>query len=653
MLKRSALVLAALSCIHAFAAVSGPADRTATDPKSVTAAQNPNARPVPVADLYYSRSVSAPAWSPDGKQIVFTTNLTGRYNLWTVPAAGGFPIQLAASDDRQSNAVYSRDGRSIVFTEDVGGGEYYDLFSVPADGGEVLNLTKTPDLSENDPVFSPDNKQLAITLKARTAATINIGLFDWKTRQVRNLTNEKTEDHFWAAPVWSYDSKYLFAMRRNAGDTESDIYRINLATGALENLTEHEADKQIIHELGGVSPDGRTVLITSNEKGGFANVALLDVATKKLTWVTDTQWEASAGEFSPDGKSFTYTINADGRTSAYIASVGGQGTKIDFPEGLTEPAGTPHAYSPDGSQLLIVHQDSQRPSDLWIYDIQARKAHQLTFSAVASLSPQNLPASQLVHYKSFDGQIISAFLWMPFNAKRDGSNPAIVLPHGGPTGQTLDVLNRTSAALASRGYICIAPNVRGSTGYGMAFQKANYQDLGGGDLQDEVFATKFLIDTGYVDAKKIGITGGSYGGFMTLMAIGKTPEIWAAAVELFGIIDWYTMLQHEDPRLQEYEKSLLGDPVKDREVYMKTSPINYLKNAKAPLLVLQGENDIRVPKEEAEQIVDILKKAGKTVDVKYYPQEGHGFYKRENQIDSIQRTIAWFDKYLKGAPEAK
>jgi dipeptidyl aminopeptidase/acylaminoacyl peptidase len=652
MLKRSAFVILLLAGSLAFA-ISGPADRTATDAKSVTAPQNPNARPIPVDDLFYSRSVSSPAWSPDGKQVVFTTNLTGRYNLWTIPAAGGFPIQLAASDDRQGNAVYSRDGKTIVFTEDVGGGEYYDLFSVPANGGEVINLTKTPDLSENDPIFSPDNTQLAITLKARTAATTNIGLFDWNTRHVRNLTNEGTEDHFWANTIWSDDSKFIFAMRRNAGDTDSDIYRINLATGALENLTEHDADEQIIHELGGVSPDGRTVLITSNEKGGFANVALLDVATKKLTWVTDTQWEAGAGEFSPDGKTFTYTINADGRLSTFLAPLGGQGTRIDFPEGLTYPAGTPRAYSPDGSQLLIVHQDSQRPSDLWIYDLKTRKARQLTFSAIASLSPQNLPPSQLVHYKSFDGQIISAYLWMPFNAKRDGSNPAIVIPHGGPTGQTLDTLNKTAAALASRGYICIAPNVRGSTGYGMAFQKANYQDLGGGDLQDEVFATKFLTHTGYVDAKKIGITGGSYGGFMTLMAIGKTPDVWAAAVELFGIIDWYSMLQHEDPRLQEYEKSLLGDPVKDREVYMKTSPINFIKNTTAPLLVLQGENDIRVPKQQAEQIVDILKKEGKTVDVKYYPQEGHGFYKRENQIDSIQRTIAWFDKYLKGTTAAK
>ncbi len=205
------------------------------------------------------------------------------------------------------------------------------------------------------------------------------------------------------------------------------------------------------------------------------------------------------------------------------------------------------------------------------------------------------------------------------------------------------------AALVSRGYICIAPNVRGSTGYGMDFQRANYQDLGGGDLQDEVYATKFLQATGYVDPRKIGITGGSYGGFMTLMAIGKTPDIWAAGVELFGIIDWMTMLQHSDPELQQYEKSLLGDPVKDKKMYDAASPISFIHNVKAPLLVLQGDNDPRVPKEEAVQVVDLLKNDGKIVDAHYYANEGHGFAKRENQIDAIHRTVDWFDRYLKGA----
>jgi dipeptidyl aminopeptidase/acylaminoacyl peptidase len=310
-------------------------------------------------------------------------------------------------------------------------------------------------------------------------------------------------------------------------------------------------------------------------------------------------------------------------------------------------AAFPTSFS--GERLLLSHESSVEPADFWVYDLASRKPRQLTYSVIASLKAAPRPPSQIISYRSFDGETISALLWVPFNLKRDASNPALVLPHGGPTGQSQDYWSPRIAAFVSRGYICIAPNVRGSTGYGIEFQKANYKDLGGGDLQDEVYAANFLEATGYVNPKKIGITGGSYGGFMTLMAIGRSPDVWAAGVELFGIINWMTMLQHEDAMLQEYEKSLLGDPVKDRAIYDAASPITYIHNVKAPLLVLQGENDPRVPKEEAEQVVELLKKDGKTVDAHYYPNEGHGFEKRENQIDSIRRSVEWFDKYLKGS----
>jgi dipeptidyl aminopeptidase/acylaminoacyl peptidase len=241
-------------------------------------------------------------------------------------------------------------------------------------------------------------------------------------------------------------------------------------------------------------------------------------------------------------------------------------------------------------------------------------------------------------------------LWLPFNLKRDGRAPAVVLPHGGPVGHTIDDFNRTAAALSSRGYVCIAPNVRGSTGYGRAFQRANVKDLGGGDLQDEVYATKFLVATGYVDIKRIGIAGGSYGGYMTLMALAKTPSVWAAGVDSYGIVNWFTTLQNEDAFLQEYDKALLGDPIQDRKLYEAQSPITFIKQIKAPLLVLHGDNDIRVPKEESEQVVALIQAQNGTVEPHYYANEGHGFSKRENQIDALERTVSWLDRYLKGDP---
>jgi dipeptidyl aminopeptidase/acylaminoacyl peptidase len=653
-----------LACLGVFSCTSliaqrasSPDNREVTDPKSIVSTPNPDARTIPIEDLYFTRDIRDASWSPDGEQVVFTTNITGRLNLWKVSATGGWPIQLTQSDDRQIGAAWSRDGKWLLFQQDSGGNELWDIYAVPGDGGEVVNLTRTPDIREESPRWSPDGKTIAIAYKPKQSTAYDLALIDWTTRQVKKITHEATPNYSWSSVAWSPDGKTLYANRTKVGFTDSDVYSIDIDSGRATDLTSHQG--KIIYVASSLSPDGKTLLITSTEKDGYRNVAFLDITGKKLRWATDIKWEATSGDFSPDGKSYTYLVNADGRQDIYLANSSTMGAeKIPAPEGVNGFSGSNHfpsygrpsAFSLKGNMLLLSHESSVQPADYWIYDLTRRSTKQLTYSTIASLKSASVPDSQIVHYKSFDGRIISALMWVPFNLKRDSSNPALVLPHGGPTGQTQRLLEPGISAFVSHGYICIAPNVRGSTGYGMEFQKANYQDLGGGDLQDEVFAAKFLEATGYVNPKNIGITGGSYGGFMTLMAIGKAPDVWAAAVELFGIIDWYTMLKHTDPELQEYLRTLLGDPEKDRAAYEAASPIKYVRNAKVPLLVLRGDNDPRVPKEEAQQVVDLLKKDGKTVDVHYYPNEGHGFLKRENQIDSMRRTIDWFDKYLKGHP---
>ncbi len=640
-------IAAAIVIASTVVLASGPQDRQARDPKSVVSVRNSKGAPVSVEDLYLTRRVGSSAWSPDGTEIAYITNTSGRPNLWKMKADGSGAQQLVTSNEGNDEPLWTKDGKSILFVQDKGGDEMYDLYVVPSGGGTPQNLTNTNQISETGAKFSRNGSMLAYELKEKTAPSTNIAIMDWETKKTRLLTHESDPTQSWALVGWGPGDESVYAGRGNLAFDDSDLYRIDVRSGATENLTTHTG--KVVNRANGISPDGRTIVMSSTEKGGYTNVALLDVSSKKKTWITDTQWHDEAGSYSPAGDSFEYAVNEDGRRSIVVVDAKSQHTKeLNLPEGTDSEGGNPSAFSPKGDQLLVRHQDSTRPTDLWSVDVRTGKAKRLTHSESPSLAKVPLPPSQLVHYRSFDGKMISAYLWMPFNLKRDGSNPAVVYPHGGPAGQTVNTFNALALALASRGYIVISPNVRGSSGYGMEFQKANYQDLGGGDLKDEVAAVKFLEDTGYVSAKKVGIAGGSYGGFMTLMAIGKMPEIWAAAVEEYGIIDWYTMLKHSDPYLQEYVKSLLGDPEKDRGVYESVSPIKYLRSEKAPLLVLQGERDIRVPKEEAEQVVKILKEAGKTVDAKYYPEEGHGFAKREDQIDALTRLVKWFDQYLKG-----
>ncbi len=640
------LGLFACSLACSFAS-TGPDDRSITDPQSVVSTSNPAARPAPIDDLYYTHGVYGTAWSPDGKQISFTSDLAGRPNLWKVNAAGGWPIQLTQNDDRQYGGTWSPDGKWIVYQQDHQGNELWDLYAIPSDGGEIVNLTNTPDTREQGPSFSHDGKTIAFGYKPKDGTSYDIALLDWATRKVRKLTNEQQPGYSWNVFGWSSDDKTIYAGRVDPPFTDADIYRIDVATGKTEDLTPHQGTVRYLGSS--LSPDGSKILLSSDAKGGYLNIALLDTATKKITWVTDLKWEAFPGNFSPDGRTYTYVVNEDGVTDAFLVdSATNQPKKLDLPHGLNFFTGGPNEFAPQSDRVMLSHEASNQPGDVWIYNLATNHADQLTFSAIASLRATPLPPSQIIHYKSFDGKIITALLWVPFNLKRDGSNPALVLPHGGPTGQMVDFWNTDVAALVSRGYICIAPNPRGSTGYGLDFQKANFQDLGGGDLKDEIAGVEFLKASGFVDPKKIGITGGSYGGYMTLMAIGKTPDVWAAAVEEYGIIDWSSMLKSSDPSLNEYLKALLGDPAQNRKVYEDDSPITYIRNEKAPLLVLQGDNDPRVPKEEAQQVVDILKKEGRVVDVHYYANEGHGFVKRENQIDAIRRTIAWFDEHMLG-----
>ena len=629
----------------AAAPVPGPA-RTITDPKSVVSSQQPAAPAAPIAELYNNRAALDAAWSADGKWVVVSANLSGRYNLWKYSADGGAPTQLTHSDDRQSGLTLSPDGKWVVYQQDHGGDEMYDLYAVPLAGGEPVNLTNTPGVSETGARFSADGKTLAFAAKPKASPITNVAVMDVASRKVRELTHEKTLDNRWGPVAFTPDGKAVIANRGDVGSTSGSVWRLALADGAAKRLDAPPAGKVRI-SASDISKDGKQVSVTSNAKGGLDQAGLLEVATGQVKWLAPSPWEQRGGSFSPDGASVIVATDADGRQdlSAYNLK-SGKTLKTRLPEGFNfEAGGSDSPFTKDG-RLLVGHDASNTPFDYWVLS-KAGVASKLTNFASPSLDPAKIPTSRIVHYKSADGTVISAILMVPFGLKRDGTAPAVVVPHGGPTGQTTDRFSRLSVALVSRGYLVIAPNPRGSTGYGQAFQDANHRDLGGGDLTDEVYAAKFVAATGYVNPKKIGITGGSYGGFMTLMAVGKTPDVWAAGVSMYGIINWFEMLKHEDAALQAYERSLIGDPVTDKAIYDADSPMTYIRQTKAPLLILQGENDIRVPRSQAAEVVSTLKSVGATVDVHYYPEEGHGFAKRENQIDSLQRTIDWFDKYLK------
>jgi dipeptidyl aminopeptidase/acylaminoacyl peptidase len=640
--------MALVSASLAAPVLKGPPARAITDPKSLNSEALEGAAPVPIADLYYVRSSLGAAWAKDSKSFIISTNLTGRFNLWSVSAGGAFPTQLTQSDDRQMGVTASPDGKWVVFQSDHGGAEIFDLYAVPAAGGPVVNLTHSDDVSETGAVFSHDGKMIAFGHRTKTGASNNVAVMDMATHTVRVLTHEALPTMQWNVVAFSPDGRSIIANRSNVERTHGAVWRIDVASGAASPaLATGEAG---LNTASDISPDGRWLALTTETAAGSLQAAVYDTTSQKLTLIKPDEWEQKAGRFSPDGRSLLMISNVDGRDVIYSYDTGSaKSAVLPLPAGVnSDYFGEMPAFSPDGTRILFPHQSGNTPLDYWILERSSGKAAPVTRLALAGIDPLKLPKTQIVHYRSADGTVISAFVWLPYNLPRNGRAPAVALPHGGPTGQTLDDFDPTAVALASRGYVVIAANPRGSTGYGREFQAANHRDLGGGDLTDYVSGAKFLVDSGYVDARRIGITGVSYGGYMTMMAIAKTPEVWAAGVEICGITNWFSMYERGSPVLRQYQMGLIGDPVKDKAVYERTSPITYLGQVKAPLLALAGGNDIRVPPNEAEQVAAILRKAGKTVDIKIYAGEGHGFFKREDQIDALERTVAWFDRYMGG-----
>lgn len=624
-----------------------PAPQAITDPKQV--ASKPNAqveKNLSIEKLYMTRYVGGTSWSPDGKTIAFVSNISGRNNLWTVAAEGGWPTQLTISDQRQSSPAWSPDGKWIAYQSDYDGDEQWDIFLVSPKTGQVINLTNTREIAEQSPTWSPDGRYLAYIVKPKTSSTYEIDIYDTLMRQVNHLTTGTAKDLRNTHPIWSKDGKWIAYTQSQAKGTDSNVFVADVASDKSTLLTQHQGES--LYTANDFSPDGKHLLITGNAGNGYDNVGLLDIAGKKIDWLTQDKWEIQGGGFSPDGRLVTWTANVDGNTDIVVHSLtDGKTNPLPLPKGINGLGGAESAFTKDGSRLLYYHNGPTSPNDVWVYTLSPGKSQQVTHSLIAGVRSEDMVTPFLVHYPSKDGKwTISAFVYMPFNLPRQQVSPAIVFVHGGPSSQTVNSFNRIVQYVVNQGYIVIAPNYRGSTGYGKDFQKANLFDMGGGDLQDVLAAADWIKQTGYVDSKKLILMGGSYGGYMTMMGVTKAPELWAAGVPIVPFVNWFTEIQNEDPVLQQSDLATMGDLDKNKSLYEERSPINFIDQVKAPLLVLAGGHDPRCPKTEAQQVADAIKKRGGVVELKIYENEGHGFSKVENQIDAYKRVADFLKAHV-------
>ncbi len=568
-----AIVILMSTIVAESAAQTLPAPQVVTDPKQISSKPNAQVDPrsLTIEKLYMTRQVGRATWSPDGKTVAFVSNMSGRNNLWLVPADGGWPVQLTVSDQRQTAPAWSPDGKWIDYQSDYDGDEQWDIFLVSPKTGKVVNLTQTREIAELNPTWSPDGRYLAYEVKPKTSAAYEIDIYDTVMREVKHLTSGTPQDKSNTNPIWS-DGAYIVYTQEQAKGTDSNIFIADVATGRSTLLTPHQGEQRYyandISTLGMF--DAQTVLFTSNAHNGYDNVGLLLVGTRgasrpgEIKWLTHDKWEIRGGEFSPDGKHITFSANVDGNEDIYLHDLAtGKSSALPVPKGVNEPVGGHSAFSRDGQRLLYNHNGPSAPGDLWVYDLAARKSTQITHSLVAGLRSEDMVEPYLVHYPSRDGKwTISAFLYVPFNMPRNGQNAAIVYIHGGPTSQSMNSFNRFVQFAANQGYMVLAPNYRGSTGYGKEFQQANLFDMGGGDLQDVLAGVDWIKQTGHLDPKKIAVMGGSYGGYLSMMAVTKAPDVWAAGVPIVPFVNWFTKIENEDPVLQQSDLATMGDVVK-------------------------------------------------------------------------------------------
>jgi dipeptidyl aminopeptidase/acylaminoacyl peptidase len=608
-------------------------------------------RPYTAEQLTLVRNTSECRLSPDGKTVAFVSDVTGAPELWAVPAKGGWPVQLTDLNERVADVRWSPDGAWLVFTSDHGGNERRDLYRVAAGGGAVEQLTDTK-LSESEPRFSPDGKRLAFTADPDADFDFQLHVMDLATKKVTRLTKEPVKVQ---SPLWSPDGRTI-TVTRSGDDQKGDLLLIDADTGA--KVVVAPLVKGTLLRPGAFAPDGKSLVVIAPNAAGFDQLALLKLGDRpeagkpprpdgQPRFIGPDDWDVSEPRWTRDGVWFFR--NEDGASSLCL---------LPTPEGKWEtvlPAkGMAHTLSADaaGRRLVLMREDVTRPADGWLMDAAPEKGsradslRQVTFSLLGGVKPEELSPGEMVTYESFDKLKIHALFVKPTVARLGSPPPAVVYVHGGPDAQQTLSFDPLIQLLAEQGIAVIAPNYRGSTGYGSALENANRKDWGGGDLKDLLAAVKHFGGKGDIDPKRVGITGGSFGGYMTLMALAKEPDAFAAGAEFYGMPDLVTDYLLTRSRSGDWYETQMGNPKRDAALFRERSPLPYLDDIKAPLLVFQGANDTDVPKAESDLLAAILKELHKPYEYVVYDDEGHVFTRRKNILDSSKRTAAFFVKHL-------
>ncbi len=572
---------------------------------------------------------------------------TGVYNAFAIPVDDGDAIQLTASttDGIFVRSYFPEDER-FIYLADVGGNELDHVYVRELDGS-VTDLTPGESLKADFLGWAQDDRSFFISTNERDNRYFDIYEISVDGYEQTLIYEDETGYQF--ADI-SPDKRHIAFAKPNTTN-DSDIFLYDRETGTMEHLTPHEGE--VNHQPQTFSPDGSSLYFLTDEGSEFTYLVRLELASGAREIVVQPDWDVWYGYFSKHGKYLVVGINNDARTEIRVYDAETM-TPVRLPE---IPAGdiTSVGFSGDEAVMAFYVSGSRNPRDLFVYDMSGDEPHQLTNTLDANIDPDELVDAEVVRFASYDGVEIPGVLYRPHQVSREAKGPALVWVHGGPGGQSRVGYSGLIQYLVNHGYVVYAINNRGSSGYGKTFYKMDDRRHGEADLADCVASKEMLIATGYVDPDRIGIIGGSYGGYMVLAALTLAPEEFAVGVDLFGISNWVRTLENIPPWWESFRLALyteLGDPAQDSERLRRISPLFSAANITKPMMVLQGANDPRVLQVESDEIVAAAEANGVPVQYIVFEDEGHGFIKKENQLEGYRAILEFLDTHLKGVPAA-
>lgn len=590
------------------------------------------------------RAAYGPSFSQDGKLLSFLSDTTGVPQVWSYNLETTHTDQLTLFDHRVSLARFSPRDELLVFSMDPGGSENHQLWTLDLGDLETRRITQRDDKIYSFGDFSPKGDALCYSSNERDSR-----FFDIYTQPVGGSAGKLVyENDGTNYPVdWIDEDRIIFS--RSNTNLDHDLYLLDKETNETSLLTKH-GDEALFH-YGGHSPDGKTLYVATNKDGEFTQPAALEMDSGRLDVLGVERWDCTGGKVSPDGRFFAYVRNVKGASQLHLYNLETErdaivrGLRLGSVEQSLLSTYDLITWSPDSRLLVFTLQGPQHNLNLWLYNTHDQSVRQLTSAPKAGIPPESFVEPSNETYTAFDGLDIPVLVYKPHGTH--GPVATVVYVHGGPESQETYRFNIIIQYLANQGFLVLAPNVRGSSGYGKKWVHLDDVEKRLDSVRDLEYLVKWAVGQRLAKQDKIGIYGGSYGGFMVLSAITEYPDLWAAAVDLVGIANFTTFLERTAKWRRHLRTAEYGDPEKHRELFKRISPIHNVDKIQAPLLVIHGANDPRVPVQEAEQIVGRLKELGRHVEYLRFEDEGHGIAKIPNRTrayttisDFLSRTLA-------------